>query len=299
MMVSSKVRYFYAIATEGSFSKAAQRLNISQSSLSDAIAKLENSLKVSLFLRTPKGIVLTKEGEIFFFHARNMIIESEKATTAFNSRNTQIAGDLTLAAPYGFTSTNLFPKLIKFLELYSDLQPLRIVCNDENLDLKTREADVSVRNYESNDNSLQQTYLTTRIQNLYASPKYLERYGFPHKLKDLKYHNFISFNNHQRPLPYEETEWILKVGMNANEPPRQPRLILNSVECLYQAAVEGIGIVALSKDSLLLKKGELLPILPQLHSPKYEMYFVYPKELKRIKLVKALETFLVNSYQKD
>ncbi len=87
--------------------------------------------------------------------------------------------------------------------------------------------------------------------------------------------------------------------MNANEPPRQPRLILNSVECLYQAAVEGIGIVALSKDSLLLKKGELLPILPQLHSPKYEMYFVYPKELKRIKLVKALETFLVNSYQKD
>jgi DNA-binding transcriptional LysR family regulator len=286
------------IALEGSFTKAAQRLHISQSSLSEAINKLEYSLKTSLFIRNPKGITLTTDGEKLFYHTRNIIIEAENAKVAISQHTNEIAGNITLAAPYGFTSTNLFLRLTQFLKLYPEIH-LTLICNDEDLDLKTREADVSIRNYNPNDSGLQQTYLTSRIQHLYASQSYLEKYGFPKKLEDLKYYRFISFNNPNKPLPYGEIEWVLKVGLNEHDPPRQPALVLNSVECLYQAALEGLGIVALSHDSDLLKEGKLLPILPMIHSPEYKMYLIYPNELKGIKIIKELEAYLVNSYRKN
>lgn len=293
-MELNKVRYFYTIAVEGSFTKAAQRLGIAQSSLSDAILKLEYSLKTALFIRTPKGVTLTADGETLFHHARNIIIESENAIAAIRHQKNEVAGKIRLLTTYGFASTNLFPHLIQFLKTYPDVQ-LTLVCNDEDLDIKVREADVSIRPYIPNIKNFHQVYLTSNKQNLYASFKYLEKHGLPKTVDDLKQHFFVIFDNPQYALPYGEIEWVLGIG-NTNSF-RKTQLIVNSVECLYQAAVEGLGIIALSQRSALLKTGQLLPILPTLHSQNRKLYFTYPKELTNIKAIETLKNYLVEIYK--
>jgi DNA-binding transcriptional LysR family regulator len=293
----NKIKYFYLVAEEGGFNKAARRINISQSTLSRAIDLLEHSLKTKLFIRNKDGVTLTKDGETFIRHARNMIIEAENAIASITMKKHEVGGSLKLAVPHGFATMSLFKHLIEFYKIYPDTK-ITLICEDEDLDLKIREADASIRTYAMDSDWLVQTYLTTRIQHLYASPVYLEMYGVPSTVEELDKHHFISFNNPHRPLPYGEIEWILKVGCeHTKKPPRNPVMVVNSVECLYQAAREGVGIIALSHDSDYLKRNELIRILPEYHSPETKMYFTYPEILKPIKLIKTLEEYLVNAYQ--
>lgn len=292
-----KLKVFYTVAQEGSFNKAAQRLNVAQSSIGRSISILEHSLKTKLFIRNARGVILTEDGETLYHHVRNMIIEAENARTAIQQKKTEVEGKLVLAAPHGFMTTSASRYLIDFCKLYPKVRFV-FICNDENLDLRTREADVGLRTFDPTaGNSLVQTYLISRVQHLYASPQYLRENGIPKTLEELEKHRFISFDNPFRPLPYGEIEWIRRVGREETQTPRDPYLTFNSVELLYQAAVNGLGIIALSHDSNLLEAGEVVRILPEISSPETKMYFVYPTSLKTIKLVKTLESYLVKSYK--
>ncbi len=292
----NKIKYFYIVALEGGFNKAARRINISQSTLSRAIDLLEHSLKTKLFIRSKDGVTLTKDGETLIRHARNMIMEAEDAIASITMKKHEVTGNLKLAVPHGFATMSLFQHLIQFYKLYPQTK-ITLICEDEDLDLKVREADASIRTYAEESDWLIQTYLTSRIQHLYASPAYLAQYGEPKSVEELDHHKFISFDNPYRPLPYGEIEWILNVGREYKKNPRMPIMIVNSAECLYQAAVAGVGIIALSHDSDYLKRNELVRILPQHHSPETKMYFTYPEILKPIKLIQKLEEYLVEVYK--
>jgi DNA-binding transcriptional LysR family regulator len=292
-----KLKVFYTVAQEGSFSKAGKRLNLTQPSIGRSIAILEHSLKTQLFIRNARGVVLTDDGETLFLHARNMIIEAENAMTAIQEKKTEVRGAIRITTGFGIASTGLFDHIADFATLYPEVEII-LICNDESLDLKTREADISIRNFDPNGaESLIQTFLTVRTQHLYASPEYLRERDVPRTPEDLKNHRFISFNNPYRPLPYGKTEWILRAGRGEIEIPRKPYMIVNSVECLYKAAIKHLGIISLSNDSSLLKENKLIQILPTLHSPPEKMYFVYPTSLKLVQVVKALEKFLINRYK--
>ena len=66
----SQYKIFYEVAKAGNISKAAKELYISQPAISKAISKLEDSLGLSLFTRSSRGVQLTSEGEILFEHTR-------------------------------------------------------------------------------------------------------------------------------------------------------------------------------------------------------------------------------------
>jgi DNA-binding transcriptional LysR family regulator len=292
-----KLKVFYTVAKEGSLSKAAQRMNIAQSAVTRTIAILEHSLKTSLFIRSSRGVVLTRQGERVFKEAQEMAIRAENIRAIVEEGQTEVKGEIKVTSGFGFSSTSLGQHIMDFMETYPEVY-IDLICNDEDLDLKTREADISIKPFDpKGGDSLIQTFLLTRVQHLYASPNYIRKKGMPKNIEDLEYHSFISFNNPHRPLPYGPHEWILRAGLPDHKPSRNPIMTVNSVECLYQAAIKGLGIIALSKDSMLLERTELIQILPDLQSPKIEMHFIYPKSLKSIKLIKVLEKFLVQRYK--
>lgn len=291
-----KLKVFYTVAQEGSFNKAAKRLNVAQSSIGRSISILEHSLKTKLFIRNARGVVLTEDGETLFHHVRNMIIEAENAKTAIQQKKDEVSGEITIVSTYGFASTSLCPYITQFAKLYPNVR-ISLICNDEGLDLRTREADISIGNFDiTGESSLIQTFLTTRAQHLYASNEYLRKRGIPKTVEDLAHHSVISFNNPYRPIPYKEPEWILRVGLKPHEQLRKPCFVTNSVESLYKAAVDGLGIIALSNDSVLLKNMQLFPILTHLESDATTIYFTYTSSLKTVKLVRVLERFLINCY---
>src|SRR5437660_3878138 len=88
------LRYFLAVAEAGSFSRAADRLGISQPSVSQQMRDLETGLRVSLFQRRGKRILLTPNGLIFQEHARSLLRQLENCLQELGSEPGQLRGAL-------------------------------------------------------------------------------------------------------------------------------------------------------------------------------------------------------------
>jgi LysR family nitrogen assimilation transcriptional regulator len=94
-----QLRYFVAIAEEGSLSAAAQRVNVAQPSLSQHIIGVEKDLGVTLFNRSPRGMTLTQSGEILLAHARDILGAMDAAVEAVKKSGSEPQGDVTFGLP--------------------------------------------------------------------------------------------------------------------------------------------------------------------------------------------------------
>jgi LysR family hydrogen peroxide-inducible transcriptional activator len=91
-----QLRYFVAVADEGSFSRAAVRERVAQPSLSQQVQKLESEMGHVLFDRLPRGVILTRAGEQLLVHAKRILAEAADARKALTNGGTQVALSLTL-----------------------------------------------------------------------------------------------------------------------------------------------------------------------------------------------------------
>ncbi len=94
-----QLRYFIAIAEEGSLSAAAQRVNVAQPSLSQHVLSLERDLGVKLLERSPRGVSLTQAGEILLSHAREIAASLENAVEAVRQSGLEPMGDVSFGLP--------------------------------------------------------------------------------------------------------------------------------------------------------------------------------------------------------
>ncbi|TCT06314.1 LysR family transcriptional regulator [Paralcaligenes ureilyticus] len=113
------LRYFIAVAEERNFSRAAVRLNIAQPPLSQQIRRLERDLGFDLFIRTPKGVVPTRAGEVLLKHARIVLESSAVAIAAAEAAQRGVVGRLTIA----FFNSAAYTILPKLLKAYRAAQP--------------------------------------------------------------------------------------------------------------------------------------------------------------------------------
>lgn len=112
----NQYRLFYAVAKHGSFSRAADELYISQPALSKAVSKLEEGLDTTLFLRSPRGVVLTEEGEILLEHletAFSSIYSAEKSIKRINELG---VGHIKIGASASLCKFLLIPYLKDFIK---------------------------------------------------------------------------------------------------------------------------------------------------------------------------------------
>jgi LysR family nitrogen assimilation transcriptional regulator len=94
-----QLRYFVAIAEEGSLSAAAQRVNVAQPSLSQHVIALERELDVTLLDRSPRGVSLTQSGEVLLSHAREVIAAMDRARDAVRQSGSEPQGDVVFGLP--------------------------------------------------------------------------------------------------------------------------------------------------------------------------------------------------------
>jgi LysR family nitrogen assimilation transcriptional regulator len=104
-----QLKYFVAIAEEGSLSAAAQRVNVAQPSLSQHVIALEGELRVKLLERSPRGVILTAPGEVLLNHAREIIGAMEYAKEAVRQAGSEPQGDVAFGLPSSIASVLSVP----------------------------------------------------------------------------------------------------------------------------------------------------------------------------------------------
>ena len=139
-----KLRVFHAVAEAGSFTRAGETLNLSQSAVSRQIGSLEDSLEVVLFHRHARGLNLTEAGENLFRTAHEVFAKLAMAEARIMDSKDRPQGPLKITTTVAFGSIWLTSRMREFISLYPDIE-VSLVLADTELDLSMREADAAIR----------------------------------------------------------------------------------------------------------------------------------------------------------
>ncbi|GAB4196513.1 MAG: LysR family transcriptional regulator [Thalassobaculales bacterium] len=285
-----KLRVFHAVAEAGSFTHAGETLNLSQSAVSRQISGLEDSLRVPLFHRHARGLILTEQGEVLYRTTREIFAKLAIAEALLSEGRDTPKGPLTLTTTVAFGSHWLTPHLKDFAETYPEIN-LSVVVDDQELDLSMREADVAIRMTPPRQPDLIQRHLITISFHIYAAPGYLQRHGTPQSVAELAAHRLIVYGQTQHP-PFPEVHWLEKLVTSEAGTTPAMTLAVNNYHAIFQAVVHGIGIAALP-DYMAREDDTLVRLLPALDGPKVPAYFVYPEELRASKRIAVLRDYLL------
>ena len=287
-----KLRVFHAVAEAGSFTHAGETLNLSQSAVSRQISALEENLQVPLFHRHARGLILTEQGESLNRTVREVFAKLAMTEALLTESKEKPAGRIKVTTTVGFGATWLAPRLQAFLQAYPDVT-MTLLLDDTDLDLAMREADVAIRMHAPKQPDLVQRHLMQIRWIVAASPEYLKAHGTPTRPEELDDHKLILFGDYRPPVA--DINWLAEAGRRAGSP-RRALLEVNSMHAMALAIRSGMGIGVLP-DWMTDDMQGLVPLLPDLKSPKVDVYFVYPEELRNSKRVAVFRDFLLARLQ--
>ncbi|NKD78020.1 LysR family transcriptional regulator [Haematospirillum sp. H1815] len=288
-----KLRVFHTVAEAGSFTHAGDVLHLSQSAVSRQISALEESLRVSLFHRHARGLILTEQGELLYHTVHEVFARLSMVEARITESRERPEGLLKVTTTVAFGSVWLTPRITDFMEQYPSIE-ISLLLDDQEVDLAMRAADVAIRFNAPRQPDLIQRHLINLHYNVYAAPEYLQKHGTPNTPADLDNHRLITYGDDSK-APVDNMNWLLSAGTTT---PRSAVLRINNIYGIYRAVQSGLGIAALP-DYFASVASNLVQVLPELRGPSFDCYFVYPEELRHSKRVMVFRDFLLQKLQKD
>ena len=186
------LRVFLAVARSGQFLAAGRQLKLDHATVARRIAALEAEAKVQLFQRRTTGAVLTSAGENLLTYAESIEAAVIDATAELSKKEAAVSGVIRVAAPEGFMSYFLVPRLASFVRLYPDAV-LQMVPLARSFSLARREADIAIMIDRPDQGRLTVKKLTDYRVSLYASRDYLQTAGPIDEEDDLADRTLVTF----------------------------------------------------------------------------------------------------------
>lgn len=266
-------RIFARVVELGSFSKAADDLVVSQSTVTKHIAWLESHLGARLLNRNTRGISLTEGGGLYYERCKAILKDVDDADAAVGRHSGALTGTLRISTSVAFGRRVVAPMLIEFMQQQPQLK-IDITCEDAYVDLVSRGIDVALRMGRLADSSLGGRYIGSNPWVMVASPGYLAEHQTPRTPKDLNNHDCIVYSSVQGDAIWQirsrEGE-IHAVVVNG-------RLRSNNLSTLLSAVQLNLGIAILPTyvASSSLKSGQTVRILEDYILPEQELHAVFP-----------------------
>ena len=234
----SDVRYFLAVARNGSTVAAAKALKTSQSTVQRRLVELEHRLGRPLVKRTRAGYRLTEFGQEMLPHAERV----EQAALAMEQHRGTLeraeVGIIRLTCPEPIMIRIMQSGLLdRFHARHPGLR-IEFVMSDKYLDLAKGDADVALRSGDTDDEILVGRKIADSIWAVYGSRQYMERRGRPDRIADLDRHAVVGLD--ESMANHRAATWLRAVAPNAEIAARS-----NSVLGLVSAAKSGVGLAAL------------------------------------------------------
>ncbi|PSJ44116.1 LysR family transcriptional regulator [Zobellella endophytica] len=284
---------FAKIAETGSFTKAAEALSLSQGTVSKAINRLEKRMKVILFHRTSRRMVLTDCGLTALGRALRILEEGAAIEAELAEQSASLRGSVRFAAPMSFGISYLAPVLPQFMATHPDVT-LDIEFDDELIDLVANRFDLALRISNLSDSSLLARRLcSVRIQ-LVGSPDYFAQYGHPQHPRELANHRTLQYAySHTGP------SWKFRhLHQGEFTQAIHSPLRVNNAEALAPALRAGLGL-ALQPEFLAwqdLQTGALETVLEDWQVEPIALHLVTPPGRTRPIRVQALMDYLIQHF---
>ncbi|MDT3251372.1 LysR family transcriptional regulator [Serratia sp. root2] len=278
-MISSErlhaIRAFVQAVQAGGFSRAAEQLGLSRSTVGKAVARLEQRLQVRLFQRTTRSLSLTDEGQLFYDDCLKALAALEAAESQLAARARTPEGRLRVSLPVLFGQKWVLPPLLALTDRYPQLH-LEALFSNRASDLAEEGIDLAVRIGAPGDAAaITARLLGEQKQILCAAPAYLARQGEPGAVAELLQHQAIGMLRDGRSQPWQLLDPQGKT--QRLQPPA--RLRLGNMEAVLGAACAGHGIAMLPRwlahDALTV--GTLREILPGSCGPGLAINVVWLK----------------------
>lgn len=279
---------FVTISNLKSFTKAADKLNISKSVVTKRINDLEGLVGMILLARTKKEVNLTTEGKNFLNYC-NEILRNVDRLDDFVDSCKEIRGKLRIVLPPYFSRYYIVPYFEEFLQKYPNLK-LDITLTENPVNIIEESYDLQIRIQIPEEENLEVSKLITNRKVVCASPKYLKKHGEPREPHDLLNHNCIVFG--------ENSAWIFEKKNS-----RSQRIDLKNIdgnircdtgEIIKELALLGLGITLKSACDIAdeIKENKLVVLLKDYEVVnETSFYAVYPSGRGSSPKIKAFVDF--------
>lgn len=266
---------FVTVAREGSFTRAAAMLGVSQSALSQSIRGLEDRMQIRLLTRTTRSVAPTPAGERLMHAIGHRFDEIEAELNALTELRDKPAGTVRITCGDDILRTTLLPKLTPILKEYPDIK-LEFDVNYGFRDIVADRFDAGVRLGHTIDKDMIAVPLGPELRMaVVASPAYFAANPSPATPQDLTMHRCI---NQRMPTSGGLYVWdFARRGKQRNVRVDGP-LIFNTTPPQVDAALAGMGIALLPEDEVAphLTTGELVRVLQDWCPPFPGYHLFYP-----------------------
>lgn len=283
---------FVSVADAGSFTAAADRLNLTNSAVGKAVARLESRLGVRLIERTTRSLSLTDAGQAFYRTCQRVLGELEEAEHVLKAEDTDPVGKLRIDLPATYGRLAVMPVIFEFMRAFPNVQP-QVSFTDRFVDLVEDGVDVAVRigGAETWPTPVGYRFLGRERRIFCCAPKYLERVGTIGN--DISALESLDAVLYRRP-DGTPSPWFLQQG-DAPVEHRHPAATLEvgSADSWVEAVVQGFGVAQLSTWLIedRLARGELVQVFPSLAVDGLPLYLLWQRSRQLLPKVNALLTY--------
>lgn len=266
---------FISVAREGNFTRAAARLGVSPSAVSQAIAGLEERLKIRLLTRNTRSVSLTSAGQILFESVLDPLETVSNKLDELAELRERPAGTVRITCGDFVLQDLLLPKLMPVLKQYPDIK-VEFDINYGFRDIVADRFDAGVRFNETVEKDMIAIPIgAEQRMAAVASPDYILQHSIPESPRDLIHHNCINIRmpTYGRLYAWEFEKDSKKLNIHVDG-----QLIFNTSTHIVAAAVSGLGIAFLPEEefSPYIEQGKLVKMLEDWCPPFPGYHLYYP-----------------------
>jgi len=298
------LKTFVIVAECQNISKAAEKLNVSQPTVSKHIRALEHWVGSTLFLTSPKGATLTEEGAKFLDYARQSLQLSDTIRRDIKDSRNLLEGDLTvITARFGVYT--LARHLEEFRNVYPDIKLHVGYDNYANLvrgnEISGVYVGITTRSPLNSTSLIWQKFASYGFYP-YAHASYMQRFGLPKTWEDLDSHHLIGYQWSEpfSYLQFKESNPLLFLGRDVDNP-REPYVLTDDIDACRVFIENGQGIGMLPP--FLAQGSGLMPLFIGVYDPSFgiinNVNYVIKPNLKSNRRVRAFIDFIKKATEMD
>jgi len=290
---------FVQVVDAGSFTRAAEMLQMPKATVSTLVQALEAALSAKLLYRTTRQVTVTTDGAAYYERCLRILSDVRDAEESLSRTRLSPSGRLRVDVPTGLSSEILVPALPAFFERYPDIM-LELGSSDRQVDLVEEGVDCAVRGGALGDTSL----IARRVGAINfltaAAPDYLARHGMPQHPRDLERHRCVNYFSAKTGKLFD---WDFNRAGERIEVPMRGVIALNDSNAYVEAGLAGLGVIQMT-DYLVhrhVASGRLVQVLADWASDPLPIHIVYPQNRHlsakvRVFVEWVAELFAANPY---